>query len=67
MQITIVGTNGINVHLGGRGWNVLGGFHLKIIAFKEEPSDFVNHPCAEPQMILPVSHPFLFFWIKIIL
>jgi len=67
MQIKITGTNDINVHLGGRGWNELGGFHLKIIALKEEPSDFVNHPCAEPQVILPVRQPFLFFWKKSIL
>jgi len=67
MQITITGTNDINVDLGGRGWNELGGFHLKIIAFKEETSDFVDQSCAEPQVILPVSQPFLFFWEKSIL
>ena len=67
MQITITGTNDINVHLGRRGWNELGGFHLKIIAFKEETSNFVNQPCAEPQVILPVSQPFLFFGQKAIL
>jgi len=67
MQITITGTNDINVHLGRRGWNEKGGFHLKIITLKEEPSDFMNQPCAEPQVILPVSQPFLFFRKKPIL
>jgi hypothetical protein len=67
MQITITGTNDINMHLGGRGWNEQGGFHLKIIALKEEQSDFLNQPCAEPQVIFPVSQPFLFFGQKAIL
>jgi hypothetical protein len=49
------------MHFRERGWDEEGGFHLKIVARKEEPSDFLNYPCAEPKMTLSLGQPFLFF------